>query len=65
MTSEDDDERPEFTRSCNICGRKIPKTEWPALCQWCEGTARAHARVEQNRMDFEEELKHDPELRHE
>jgi len=40
-----------LTTACSLCLRKIPETYYPALCRSCEGTCRAHARLERTRLE--------------
>ena len=41
------------TSTCDICGRHFAPTVGAALCEKCERTAKAHARVIQNAKDEE------------
>jgi len=35
-----------FTTECNLCERTIEKTRGPALCDYCKGVCKAHARLD-------------------
>ena len=41
-----------ITDTCNLCDRPIPEAFGAALCHYCEGVAKAHARLDQAEREW-------------
>ncbi len=48
-------QRIKTTTQCDLCERKIPEVEAPALCARCENTARGHAEVTRAEQEWKKE----------
>lgn len=64
MGSEGHDDEPCGQKPrCNQCDRPFPTDDRTVpLCDRCIGTAKAHARQEQDRIEWERDVVADPEL---
>ena len=47
--------RIKTTTQCDLCERKIPEVESPALCARCENTARGHAEVTRAEQEWKKD----------
>ena len=45
---------------CGLCERELPPDNDLGICGTCEATARAHARLEQARIDYVRDCREDP-----
>jgi predicted amidophosphoribosyltransferase len=42
--------------TCSLCGGHVPRNASLPICARCESTAKAHARLEQSRIDYERDV---------